>query len=993
MYLRKIEIQGFKTFADRFSLEFPSYANITAIVGPNGCGKSNFLEAVRWCIGEQSLKSLRSHSSSDIIFTGSKNRKPVSMAEVSILIDNAGRKLPIEYNEVLIKRKLYRSGESEYFINKNPCKLRDINNLFFDTGVGKNSYSIIGQGQIDLLINMKPDEKRLMFEEAAGIHKYKQRKQQAYRKLKITTENLQRITDLKTEIHQQVAELEKQAKEAEKYLSLKELLKEKETYIYKSKIISLQNQLTELNKQIKNLQEKILSLSTQNENDDKQKLEYRNKISALENILQQNKIKQGTITQNIESINQALLENMENTQKEHNRLETLASELGKLEATLNMIQTQQQETKQEDIKNKEKLSAANKQINLLETDLKNSKLESHNLQINKNEVREKIQIETSRLNLLKEIQRNYEGYFSGVKAVLEARDENILSQGIIGIVANLIETEKRYEIALENALGNHLQDIVTDTDQTAKKAINYLQNNKAGKATFLPINLIRKGHNSSSELLEVTKEQDGIISLATSIVTYNPSYEDVIYHLLGNIIIAENIDSAVIFVRSFRHLPFSRIVTLKGEIIHASGAMTGGSSRKKTIPLLNRQKQIKQAKENISSFNDKLSIILQKEEVLLKQNEQLENKLLSLKIESGTLEEYINQAQAKTIALETSKEEQKKQISHKKAEKDNITINIKNFKENLAKQEQLIPSLKNDLQKLQQEEKLTIEEKSNIQKAIDNIDHQIKHSTTRNQILIENLRKEEIKQARLETDLQGIKERLLNDYETTIEAVLKIGTTSDQIDSEDIKQLKKTIKKLEPVNLLAIEEYNKKSEKQNFLNNQAQDLVESRENLNKLIQELDHLAKRDFIKTISKIQINFKETFSKLFNGGEANIKLLENNNVLESGVEIFVNLPGKKTLEMSLLSGGEKALTAVALIFALLKTKPAPFCLLDEVDAALDEANIDKFSNMLASFSLDSQMIIITHNKQTLTAADTIYGITMEDPGVSKVISVKLRK
>jgi len=993
MYLRKIEIQGFKTFADRFSLEFPSYANITAIVGPNGCGKSNFLEAVRWCIGEQSLKSLRSHSSSDIIFTGSKNRKPVSMAEVSILIDNAGRKLPIEYNEVLIKRKLYRSGESEYFINKNPCKLRDINNLFFDTGVGKNSYSIIGQGQIDLLINMKPDEKRLMFEEAAGIHKYKQRKQQAYRKLKITTENLQRITDLKTEIHQQVAELEKQAKEAEKYLSLKELLKEKETYIYKSKIISLQNQLTELNKQIKNLQEKILSLSTQNENDDKQKLEYRNKISALENILQQNKIKQGTITQNIESINQALLENMENTQKEHNRLETLASELGKLEATLNMIQTQQQETKQEDIKNKEKLSAANKQINLLETDLKNSKLESHNLQINKNEVREKIQIETSRLNLLKEIQRNYEGYFSGVKAVLEARDENILSQGIIGIVANLIETEKRYEIALENALGNHLQDIVTDTDQTAKKAINYLQNNKAGKATFLPINLIRKGHNSSSELLEVTKEQDGIISLATSIVTYNPSYEDVIYHLLGNIIIAENIDSAVIFVRSFRHLPFSRIVTLKGEIIHASGAMTGGSSRKKTIPLLNRQKQIKQAKENISSFNDKLSIILQKEEVLLKQNEQLENKLLSLKIESGTLEEYINQAQAKTIALETSKEEQKKQISHKKAEKDNITINIKNFKENLAKQEQLIPSLKNDLQKLQQEEKLTIEEKSNIQKAIDNIDHQIKHSTTRNQILIENLRKEEIKQARLETDLQGIKERLLNDYETTIEAVLKIGTTSDQIDSEDIKQLKKTIKKLEPVNLLAIEEYNKKSEKQNFLNNQAQDLVESRENLNKLIQELDHLAKRDFIKTISKIQINFKETFSKLFNGGEANIKLLENNNVLESGVEIFVNLPGKKNLEMSLLSGGEKALTAVALIFALLKTKPAPFCLLDEVDAALDEANIDKFSNMLASFSLDSQMIIITHNKQTLTAADTIYGITMEDPGVSKVISVKLRK
>ncbi|MFH1429229.1 MAG: AAA family ATPase [Candidatus Margulisiibacteriota bacterium] len=991
MYLRKIEIQGFKTFADRTVIDFSTGANITAVVGPNGCGKSNFLEAVRWGMGEQSVKLLRSSSAPEIIFSGNKDRKSVSLAEVEISIDNSKKMLPLDYSEITIKRKLYRSGESEYFLNKTPCRLKDIHDLFLDTGVGKNSYSIIGQGQIDVLINMKPDEKKMMFEEAAGINKYKHRKRQALRKLETTNQNLNRLTDLRSEISSQIDALAHQSKEAETYLELKEELKTIEISSFKSRVLILRKQKAEVQKKINELRDEILQISEQTSSNDHLKLEHKKRIAVIEFDIQKAQEKRETLNKEIETIRTALLVNAERTQNQQHRLEQLAGEMGSMEATLKMVEEQQKETETELDQNKQDVKRRNQEISTKEREQKEDRTKLNSMQLQIAEKREKLNSDKSRLNLLEEMQKTHEGYFQGVRAILEARDESSTFPGIKGVVANLIETDKKYEQALETALGAHLQDVVADTDATAKKAIIHLRENGLGRATFLPLNLIRNENDGKDESFNF----EGIIGLASDLVSCKPEFRPIVLHLLGNVLVAEDMDAALYIVRNHRTSRISRVVTLSGEIVMMSGAMTGGSSARKTVPLLGRQRLIMELKKGIT---DALKIVekMTAEVIELSRASELrDDELLKNKIKAGQLTEHISQAEVKLQALLAAREDNQKKIDDKASEQQETRDRLAEAEKTIAEKEQLLPQFEADVEKLQKEESALSLEKQDLQNKIEAIDGSSRDVLHADRDLREKLGHAEVQMARVESDYEIIEDRLQVEYESSIEEVLhtEMGKAVEGSQEENIEKIRRRLKRMEPVNLLAIEEYKKQSEREFFISNQFQDLNEARENLNKLILELDNLARKDFIKTIAEIQVNFQETFSQLFEGGRAEIKVLDNDNVLESGVDIFVHLPRKKSQAMSLLSGGEKALTAVALIFALLKTRPAPFCILDEVDAALDESNIRKFSEMLASFSLDSQMIVITHNKQTITAADAIYGITMQEPGVSKVVSVKMQK
>ncbi|MFC1595909.1 AAA family ATPase [Candidatus Margulisiibacteriota bacterium] len=991
MYLKKIEIQGFKTFADRTVVEFLPGANITAVVGPNGCGKSNFLEAVRWGMGEQSVKSLRSSSAAEIIFSGNKDRRPVSMAEVEITIDNSSKVLDVDYTEVTIKRKLYRSGESEYYLNKSQCRLKDIHDLFMDTGVGKNSYSIIGQGQIDILINMKPEEKKMMFEEAAGINKYKHRKRQTFRKLETTAQNLNRITDLKTEVSGQLTVLEQQAREADIYLKLKDELKTKELSLFKSKVLILQKQKAEATRKANQLKEEILQITEQTNSNDSLKQQHRRQITDLEKDIAVLQFDREKTNKEIEIINTALLVSAERTQNQQQRLEQLAGELGSMDATFKMMKTQKAETSAELQKNKEELKQISKEISEREKELSKSKSKLASLQMDRAENMEKLNADKSRLNVLEDMQRNYDGYFQGVRAILEARDDSNKFSGIKGVVADLINTDKKLELALETALGTHLQDVVTDSDQTAKKAILHLRENGLGRATFLPMNLIRPERISDRSRPFTT--DNGIIGIASELVIFQPEYQQIVEHLLGKVLISENMDAALEFVKTERHSGFSRIVTVNGEVVMLSGAMTGGSTAKKTVPLLGRQRLMMDLKKSIEIAALAVERLAAETQSLTAGNERDNDDLIRAKIEVGKLSEYISQAQLKLDAISAAAADAQKQIDNKISEQTEVKTKLIDTEQNIAAQEKRLPELGKKVEKLLAKEHSQVKEKQKLQQEIEEIENSARSILDSDHSLREKLSHFEVQLARTGSDLDMIAERLNMEYDSTLEEVIRIEHTAAGPDQEEqTEKLKRRIKRMEPVNLLAIDEYQKQQERQSFIQEQYQDLLDAQENLNKLIVELDNLARKEFLETLDKIQLNFQETFSRLFEGGKAEIKILDSKNILESGVDIFVQQPRKKAQSMSLMSGGEKALTAVALIFALLQTRPTPFCFLDEVDAALDESNIRRFSEMLSGFSLDSQMIIITHNKQTLTAADAIYGVTMQDPGVSKVISVKMK-
>ena len=1180
MYLKRIEMQGFKSFADKTVLEFKP--GITTVIGPNGSGKSNISDAIRWVLGEQSMKSLRGAKSEDIIFAGTQARKSLGFAEVSIVIDNNDNKLPIEYSEVTVTRKIYRSGETGYFINKVPCRLKDILELFMDTGIGKDGYSIIGQGKIDEILSNKSEDRRHIFEEAAGIVKYRTRKQESEKKLEQTKLNLLRINDILAEIEANIEPLKLQSDKAKQFLDLREELKSIEVglFIYNintykekleqlvkdediitsqkeaedSKMEALQASKEELRQvvdditaQIENMQnigfessnkiEKInseIGISNeriQNNNANKQRLEaeileVKSRIEELKEEQKQKLEKKTNLTSNKEKFEKELAEKEAELAELSKKLSAKELEIeGKKQIVQNNIDKKYEfaaEINTQDV-NYENLEKHKKQLKN-EIDSVISELDStrygkneiskgfYDIESKRNIAVEKLEksvqakeqnmqklkqyedeiskltytqrMKQARHQFLIETEKEKEGYNKTVKSLLVACDKDSnLNKGIHGVLANLISVEKEYETAIEMCLGQALQNVVTSTEQDAKKMIEYLRSNSLGRASFLPIASVQ-----GKKLDKLTK-MDGVIGIASDLVKCKKEYEQIILSLLGRTVVVEDMDTAIALAKKDKYS--FRIVTLKGDIISSSGSISGGSLQTKTVNILGRSREIEdlekelkklekqiadktaEKEEYASSIGDsieetaKLEKELQEIEIIYATEKQkmvaveenitrLENRLAKLKeevtqtekqkeenrllkeqkeTEIQTLTQQIEELNKVIEEFALNNKDNQKYIDDLNFDITNLKISVTSFDESESSIEEMVERISQDIKNNEQsiENKnqniLAInEENTKLEQTITEYDaqiEQIKQEVTNSGTKVEELKQEriakneklvnteneiqsqfstleslkeqiiklDVKKTKLEQDLQQVVESLWNEYELTPNSTEEyqkpnnVATAQKQVNS-----LRNKIKDLGSINIDSIEEYKKTKERYDFMSEQRLDLENTASKLRKIIGDMTTTMQNQFKEKFELINKNFNEVFTELFNGGKAELILENEENILECGIEITVQPPGKKLQNMMLLSGGEKAFTAIALLFAILKINPAPFCILDEIEAALDDVNVYRFAEYLKKFCKQTQFLVITHRKGTMEAGDSVYGVTMEENGISKLLSIKLK-
>ncbi len=1181
MYLKRLELQGFKSFADRTVLEFQP--GITAVIGPNGSGKSNISDAIRWVLGEQSMKSLRGSKSEDIIFAGTMNRKSLGFAEVSIVLDNEDGSLPIEYTEVTVTRKIYRTGESGYFINKTPCRLKDITELFMDTGIGKDGYSIIGQGKIDEILSNKSEDRRHIFEEAAGIIKYRTRREESEKKLEQTKVNLIRINDILNEIEANLEPLELQAEKAKKFLDLREELKNIEVGLFLYKIDSFKEKLETLKKdkeifdtQNKEEEEKLdknqklreeLKLKLEQINEQIEQIqnlgfESKNKIEKLNSDIN---ISNERISNNLENINRLekeiqecttniqsleedrknrelkkedLKKNREKFQKEldekeeelKKKLENLSQKELEIESKKKKIEelTEEKYNLKNDItaietsrdngrerkgilekeyvkiiseldKKREEKNDLTREYTKAEQIRDKAKAELDEIKENKQKIDTKTKeyevlianltddkrMKTSKHDFLVETEREKEGYVKSVKDLLKAcESEPGLKKGVEGVLANVISTDEKYNLAIELALGNSLQNVVTETEQDAKKMIEYLRKNNLGRASFLPIATVK------SNKLSNYKSVPGVIGIASDLVKYSTKYSGIVENLLGRTVVTEDIESAIKLAKENKYS--FRVVTLEGDLINPSGAMSGGSNPKKSFSLLGRSAEIKKLEKQISDIDAKLEKTITEKDNFIKENEniifkieELTNKLQELEITYARELEKINAVNAEIEKIENSKlknEAEVKKIEDDAASGENEKIAIeekivtidKNV-EDLSKEVEEFANLNKDDQKyiddlntditdlkisvssfdesntsieemmerigqdIENEKKSIERDKKDIEddkkeneelaktieelkQAIEKVKEEVVNSgdkaeelkqrridtnkeleetekTIENQFeVIQNLKmqvtKADVKLANTEQDLTDIVNDLWNEYEITpnnAEGYQKPENVQET--QKRVNQIHSKIKELGSVNVDAIEEYKKTKERYETMSTQKKDLEETMEKLHNIIDEMTETMKTQFTKRFQEINKNFDEVFKELFGGGKAELVLEDSENILECGIEINAQPTGKTLKNMLLLSGGERALTAIALLFAILKINPAPFCILDEIEAALDDVNVYRYAEFLKKFSKKTQFLTITHRKGSMEAANTVYGVTMEENGVSKLLSINLNK
>ncbi len=1182
MYLKRLELQGFKSFADRTTLEFQK--GITAVIGPNGSGKSNISDAIRWVLGEQSIKSLRGSKSEDIIFAGTQNRKSLGFAECSLVMSNEDGSLPIEYSEVTVTRRLYRSGETGYFINKVPCRLKDILELFMDTGIGKDGYSIIGQGKIDEILSNKSEDRRHIFEEAAGIVKFRTRREESEKKLEQTKVNLIRINDILTEIESNLEPLRLQSEKAKKFLDLREELKNIEIGLFIYKIDSFKAKLEELQKD-KDIFENQ-ELEENNKLDEmqdlkeklKQELENINcEIERLQTLGFESKNTIEKITSNINISNERIINNSENKERTENEIrqaskniedleeerknkelkrenlkankEKFTKELNEKQEELNKI-TAKMSNKEKEIENKKKTLEEQSEIKyqlqnnitaknttyendenrkkILEKELINvvseldEKRENKNILIknfnikekerndNKNKLneiqKEKIKIDnrtkefetiianltddkrmkTSKLNFLIETEKEKEGYIKSVKELLIACDNNNeLKQGISGIIANIISADEKYQTAIEQALGASLQNIVTDTEQDAKRMIEYLRKNNMGRASFLPITSVK------GKKLENFKIKEGVIGIASDLVKTEKKYKGVIESLLGRTVITENIETAIKLAKENRYS--FKIVTLDGDIINPSGAMTGGSIfSKKTTSLLGRTAEIKNLENKIKEIDKKLENVIGEKDEYLKENEKIISQIKEIaeqlqksEIEYATEKEKINSAEEEIIKIENNKIKLKEEIKsleiemnnileekkttqaevekcelqisklsneiseYAKLNKDNqkfiddlniditnLKISVSSFDESNTSIDEMVERIEKDIEdekneienkkkeieksKLQnielmkqiEELKLSIEKitqevsnssekieqlkisKEDKNKKIDSYEENITKQFETIQGIKEQLAKIDVKTTGLNQDITETINELWNEYEVTPNNATEYKKPTNVQDTQkQVNEIHTKIKNLGSVNVDSIDEYKKTKERYENMSEQRLDLESTMSKLRDMIVEMTKTMKGQFKEKFIQINKNFNEVFIELFGGGKAELVLEDEENILECGIDIRVQPAGKKLQNMMLLSGGEKALTAISLLFAILKINPAPFCILDEIEAALDDVNVYRYAEFLKKFANNTQFLVITHRKGTMESANTVYGVTMEENGVSKLLSINLSK
>ncbi|MBV7503765.1 chromosome segregation protein SMC [Bacillus sp. sid0103] len=1179
MFLKRLDIIGFKSFADRIGVDF--VPGVTAVVGPNGSGKSNITDAIRWVLGEQSAKSLRGSKMEDIIFGGSDTRKPLNFAEVTLTLDNQDQGVSLDYNEVSVTRRVSRSGESEFLINKQQCRLKDIIDLFMDSGLGREAFSIISQGKVEEILNSKAEERRTIFDEAAGVLKYKHRKKKAEVKLFETQDNLNRVNDILHELESQVEPLKIQASMAKDYLEKKEELEKFEVALTVYEIEDLHKNWEELSKQLKEHQEDELKISSELQVKEAKIVEKRDQIAAFDESITdlQNVLLHATEElEKLEGRKEVLKERKKNASQNKEQLETNITELTEKISQLkknrdslfmsaeelgNQVKQLQDQLKEkqsklhlfnENIEDKienlksEYIEILNDQAGaknelkyidqqLEQQERKSSRLDIENdkfieerqiakskkseIQSALDEIRQKIEdqvgdfrgkqrkLETtknnyqkqektlyqayqilqqaqSRKEMLEEMEEDYSGFYQGVKEVLKARGKSL--NGIEGAVAELVTVPKEYEAALETAFGGALQHIVVDNEQNARTAIQYLKQNSFGRATFLPLNVI-KGRSLSAVQLSSIQKHSSFIGTAVSLVKFDPKYAEVMSSLLGNVVITRDLKGANELAKILQYR--CRMVTLDGDIVNPGGSMTGGAIKQKNSSLLTRKGELEELKEKlivmeekttqleklVKSLKTEVSGLETQLEELRKDGEDLRLTELTLKgdLRQADLEEKNINERLAIYDLEKGQfSDEKSTLTNRKLE---LSTAMKNYQISIAELDTQISKLSeqkssdltskealsneiNDLkvafaskneQYMSTQERLTLlqadleeseqklslytedlnlltsemtnsssgeeqlvtaairkqedkeaalelisvrrEERLSLKTTLDDLELEVKELKRLHRGLIVVLKDEEVKINRLDVELENRFARLREEYLLSFEGAKEQYPLTIPLEEarKKVKLIKLAIEELGNVNIGAIEEYDRVSERYEFLNEQKTDLQDAKETLYKVIEEMDEEMKKRFEQTFNGIREHFEPVFRSLFGGGRADLVLTIPGDLLNTGVEIVAQPPGKKLQNLGLLSGGERALTAIALLFSILKVRPVPFCILDEVEAALDEANVQRFSQYLKRYSTETQFIVITHRKGTMEEADVLYGVTMQESGVSKLVSVRL--
>ncbi|MED3832780.1 chromosome segregation protein SMC [Peribacillus frigoritolerans] len=1180
MFLKRLDVVGFKSFAEKISIDF--VPGVTAVVGPNGSGKSNVTDAVRWVLGEQSAKSLRGAKMEDIIFSGSDTRKALNFAEVSLTLDNETNSLPIDFHEVSVTRRVYRSGESEFFINNQGCRLKDIIDLFMDSGLGREAFSIISQGKVEEILSSKAEERRVIFEEAAGVLKYKTRKRKAESKLTETQDNLNRVHDILHELEGQVEPLKIQSSLAKEFLAKKDELEQIEVALTVYEIEELYEKWEKLSQELekhnemeqqmagqlqdreahlKKLRDSLATLETSinglqeillNASEELEKLEGRKEVlkdrkkNAAQNKSQLEKaIVEGeaaverlslqkereteilhALNLEVKGISETLHEKQKSLGLFNSDIEAVIEAkksdyiewLNKQASAKNEKQYLLQQLAQQEHKNA-KLDMENEKFLTERMDITAKKMEYSQLMDNMTKQLEEhvtyfrnqqnklnaakdtyqkqettlykayqfLQQAKSRKELLEEMEDDYAGFFQGVKEVLKAKET---LRGIEGAVAELIKVPKEYETAIETALGGAMQHVVVEREEHAREAISFLKKNRYGRATFLPLSVI-KAREISANQLSMLKSHSAFVGTGSSLIQYDDRHAAIAENLLGTVIITTDLKGANDLAKMMQHR--FRFVTLEGDIVNPGGSMTGGALKQKTTSLLSRkteleelqqklaamevktnqlEKQVKQLKVDVGVQEQTLEQTRKTGERLRLQEQTLKGELREVELQERNVNErlhlydldknsYLEEQQQKTARLEELEEllesckseidgldrlisemtEQKQSqqsskeslaeetnelrvmLASKRGQLQNQKEKMERIESDLSKESSRLAENKDDLGLLTNEmtdsssgeesledmaqqklldkngaiEGITIkkQEKKELLMEVETLELSLKEENRLYRGIVEVMKDEEVKLTRLDVELENRLEHLREEYTLSFEGAKEqypLMMPADEAQKR-VKLIKLAIEELGTVNLGAIDEYARVAERYEFLLSQKEDLQQAKDTLFQVIDEMDDEMKRRFADTFYSIRKEFEQVFKALFGGGRAELKLTNPDDLLNTGVDIIAQPPGKKLQNLSLLSGGERALTAIALLFSILKVRPVPFCILDEVEAALDEANVVRFSQFLRKFSRETQFIVITHRKGTMEEADVLYGITMQESGVSKLVSVRMEE
>ena len=977
MYLKSIRAFGFKSFADKINIELNN--NITCVVGPNGSGKSNIVDAVKWVLGEQSVKSLRgTNSMSDVIFTGSKTRKEANRASVALVFDNTDHYLKTDFNEVEIKRVVYNTGENEYYINNVKVRLKDITDLFLDTGIGNESLNIISQRKIEEIVDSKPIDRRSIFESAAKVLKYKKRKEESLRKLDKTKDNLDKLILVINELETSVIPLKEQSEKATKYNDFKSELENVEISLVAHDITEINEKYLKIKDEIKFLEEEAIEITNSNKED----------LAAIE----LKKLELIKLDEQISSKNKEILdltESLSNLQSEKQiSIERQKFELSKDDIKNNLISLKEEELnleKNAEILNKELESLQEKikkqASSLADIQEKESllKVKRNTLSSKVNELITKSYKDNSRKEILTNIIENDSKLPSSIRNILA----NKRLKGIHNTIYKLLETSDKYIEALDTGLGASGNFIVVDNEKDAKKAIEYLKENKLGRATFFPINIIKEktiDYETKSKINNI----DGYIGTLDELVKYNSTYTNVIKNQLGNIICVDNLDTAnnIGKIIGYKY----RIVTLEGDIIHSGGSLTGGSKKTSNNSLKDKEelnsllKEIESDTKKLEENQIKLKELNKELEELTINEEQINRSLIELREIYDIKEKNINELK-ETIRIKKEEIKGNEDLSNNKLD-DKISIILENVNKLSSKKD--IASL--ELKELK-------DKKQELNEEIEIIDNNYRKISTNYNKIQNEIKDKEVNLGKMDIRLDNLLINLTENYNITYE---KAKTDypldiDENIARDKVNYLKKEIIKLGEVNLGSIAEYERVNTRYEFLTKQKEDLEKASDNLLEVISEMDEIMKEKFATTFESVALEFSKVFKTMFKGGEGKLLLTDPDDILNSGVDIIAIPPGKKLKSNSFLSGGEKTLTAIALLFSILNVNPVPFCILDEVEAALDEANVELFGKYLKEKEKKSQFILITHKKKTMEYADTLYGITMQESGVSKIVSVKL--